>query len=332
MKHNYGIDVNFFRDRLKITADIFFENRKDILIKRQTIPVFSGLASNILPVVNMGKVSNKGYEIDVKWSDNVDAFNYWIDANLTYSKNKRVEMDEVEPNEEYMKRTGTSVGTLFGLVFDRFYTKDDFNEDGSLKEGLAVPGAKVYPGDCKFKDMNDDGKIDVYDETSIGYSTRPNYVIGLNYGVNYKGWFLTMNWSGAAERSLLLSDNFRKPFNGGSSGLMMYHADNRWTEETAETATIPRFSSNSSNHNTQQSSLWVKDGSYMKLKTVQIGYTFSNRPLLKKIGISQLGITCSGYNLLTFDKFKIMDPESSPNEKNTYPINKIYNIGLNIVF
>lgn len=334
LKSNIGLDVNFLNNRLRISADVFFENRKDILINRSTIPLFSSLDKSLIPVVNMGKVKNKGYEIDVKWNDNIQDVNYWINANVSYSKNKIVEQDEVEPNEPYMWRTGKPVGTLFGYVFERFYNEDDFAdaEKGVLKEGYVDPQVTVFPGDCMYADLNHDGVIDADDQMAIGHSTRPAYVFGLNYGVNYKGWSLTMNWTGAAERSLMLNDSFRQPFGGSSRGLMQFHADNRWTKETAATATVPRFSDNSKEWNSKASSLWVKDGSYLKLKTLQLGYTFSNNPVLKKIGISQLGLTCSAYNLLTFDHFKIQDPESKPNDNNTYPITKTYSLGVNITF
>ena len=330
LKSNFGIDANFLNNRLRVSADIFFENRKDILINRGTIPLFASLDSKLLPVVNMGKVENKGYEIDLKWNDQINNFNYWINANVSYSKNKIIEQDEVEPNEPYMWKTGKPVGTPFGYVFERFYQDYDFNADGSLKKDLPDPGVPVFPGDCKYVDLNKDGKIDeAHDITDIGHSTRPAYIFGLNYGASYKGWSFTMNWTGVTERSLLLGDNFRTPLSGGG---LMFQIENRWTPETAETATFPRFSSNSASYNTKQSSLWVKDGSYLKLKTLQIGYTFTDKTVLKKLGISQLGITCSAYNLLTFDHFKIQDPESKPNEKNTYPITRTYSLGLNISF
>lgn len=332
LKSNVGVDVNFLNNRLRVTADVFWENRKDILINRSTIPVFTALTSSLLPVVNMGQVKNKGYEIDVKWNDQVRDFNYWVDANVTYSKNKIIEQDEVEPNEPYMWRTGKPVGTVFGYVFDRFYQESDFNSDGSLKEGIPDPRVAVFPGDCKYVDLNNDGIIDTDDQKAIGHPTRPAYTFGLNYGLNYKGWTLTMNWVGVAERSLVLSDQFRMPFNGGSTGLLQYFVGDRWTPETAETATRPRLSAASKINNSYQSTLYVLNGSYLKLKTVQIGYTFTNKTFLKKIGISQLGLTLSGSNLLTFDHFKLQDPESNPNLNNTYPINKIYSLGLNVTF
>ena len=330
LKSNFGIDVNFLNNRLRISTDVFFENRKDILIQRNTIPVFTSLDKRLLQAVNMGKVKNKGYEVDVKWNDRVRDVDYWVNANVSYSKNKIIEQDEVEPNEPYMWHTGKPVDTPFGYIFERFYQEDDFDADGSLKKEFPDPGVPVFPGDCKYADLNNDGKIDEeHDITAIGHPTRPAYVFGLNYGASYKGWSFTMNWTGVAERTLMLSDNFRSPLSGAG---LMFQIENRWTPETAATATFPRYSENSAPYNTKNSSLWAKDGSYLKLKTLQIGYTFTDKAVLKKLGISQLGITCSAYNLLTLDHFKIQDPESKPNERNTYPITKTYSLGLNITF
>lgn len=335
LKQNYGFDVHFLQSRLKISADIFFEDRKDILISRKTIPITTSLTSALLPVLNMGRVKNKGYEVEMKWDDRIKDVRYFINANVSYAKNKIISQDEVEPNEPYLWRTGRSVGAIFGYVADGFYRAEDFDDKGFLVAGLPDPKVKVAPGDVKYKDLNGDKEIDDDDQCEIGYPVRPLYTFGLNYGADYKGWFFTMNWTAAADRSLLLSDQFRTPFgrgSGQSDGLMQYHVDNRWTPETAETATVPRFSENSLSHNTKQSTLWVKDGSFLKLKTVTLGYNFTGVSTLKKIGISQLGLKLTGYNLLTFDKFGIMDPESKPNINDSYPISKIYSLGVNITF
>lgn len=335
LKQNYGLDVHFLHSRLKVSADLFFEDRKDILISRGTIPMITSLTSSLLPVVNMGRVKNHGYEVEVKWDDRVRDVHYFIDGNVSYAKNKIIYQDEVEPNEPYLWRTGRSVGAIFGYMADGFYTSDDFDENGKLKTGFPDPKVTVAPGDVKYKDLNGDTVIDTDDQCEIGYPTRPLYTFGLNYGADYKGWFFTMNWTGAAARSLVLDNQFRTPFgsgNGQSGGLMQYHVDNRWTPETANTASMPRLAENSLAHNTKTSSMWVKDGAFLKLKTIAVGYNFTGVPALKRIGISQLGIKLTGYNLLTFDKFGIMDPECRPNINDSYPITKIYSLGVNITF
>lgn len=334
LKSNVGIDAKFFNYRLSVSADVFFEQRKDILISRNTIPGWSGLDQNLLPVINMGVVHNSGYEIELKWNDRRGDFSYWIDANMSYSRNKIMEMDEVTPNEPYLARTGQPVGSIFGYEFVRFYTEDDFTDTklGVLKEGLPDPQVAVFPGDCMYADLNYDGVIDNDDQHIIGTSTRPSYVCGFNYGFKYKGWNLSMNWTAAMDRSLNVSGVFRYPFNNEARGLLKIHTDQCWSPERAATATQPRLSTVSKNWNYKNSSLWIIDGSYLKLKTVQIGYTFSNNPKLKRAGISQLGLNLSAYNLLTFDYFKLQDPESKPNDNNTYPLTKTVSFGLNITF
>lgn len=333
LKQNYGIDINFLDNRLKVSADMFMEDRKDILIQRNTIPALTSLSSSNLPVVNMGEVKNKGYEVEVKWEDVIrDKFRYYIQANVSYSKNKIVFQDEIEPNESYLWRTGKSVGAIFGYVSQGFYSEDDF-VDGKLKESLPVPNATVAPGDIKYADLNGDYTIDEDDQREIGYPARPAYTWGLNYGADYKGFFFSMNWTAATDRSLVLEHFFRVPFgNNNERALMQFHAENHWSTETAETATLPRFATTTRTHNSYTSDIWVKNGNYMKLKTVTLGYRFQNNRNLRKIGISELAIKFSGYNLLTFDNFKIMDPECTPGLQDSYPINKIYNLGVNITF
>lgn len=333
LKQNYGVDVHFLKSRLKLSFDYFREDRKDILINRKTIPMLTGLTSSVLPAVNMGKVKNQGYEIEVKWNDKVRDWRYRINANMSYSKNKIVFQDEVEPNEPYMWRTGNPVGTLFGYQASGFYLPEDFDENGKLLKGMPDPGVAVKPGDIKYKDLNGDGKITSDDQSVIGYPTRPAYTFGLNCQVDYKGFFLTMNWTGTAQRSLLLNGAFREPFGDGKiRGLMQFHADTRWTPETAGTATTPRLTETNAVYNMRNSSLWVRDASYLKLKNMTIGYNFTDKKLLKKLGVQQLGIQFTGYNLLTFDKFDIMDPEARPDNADSYPIIKIYNVGINLTF
>lgn len=336
MKQNYGVDMNFLDNRLKVTAEYFREDRKDILISRKTIPSLTALSSSLLPVVNMGKVKNQGYELEVTWDDRIgNDFHYNINANMSYAKNKIVFQDEVEPNEPYLWRTGREVGAQFGYVVERFYGFDDFvnGKDGELKEGLAKPQVPVYPGDIMYKDLNGDGVIDPDDQCQVGYPTRPNYTFGLNLSADYKGFFFAMNWTGTAERSISLIDAFRRPFSGESRGLMQFQVDGRWTPETAATAKYPRFSRTSSNYNSYNSDMWIVDGSYIKLKDVSIGYNFNDRPALKKLGISQLGVKLTGYNLLCFSPFDLMDPEFVIGWQNTkYPVTRIYNLGVNITF
>lgn len=336
LKQNYGMDISFFSGRLRLAADVFFEDRKDILIARNTVPDMTALTSSLLPVVNMGRVKNAGYELDLRWSDSLkNGFSYYIDVNMSYTNNKIIFQDEVEPNEPYLWRTGKQVGAVFGYVAEGFYSAADFvdGEGGTLKEGYPVPQVPVYPGDVRYKDLNGDMVIDIDDQMQIGFPRRPNYVFGLNLGFEYKGFGLSMNWTGAAERSMIYSDQFRKPFNGEGRGLMEFQVADRWTPQTADTAVWPRFSKNSSAHNYMQSTIYVKNGAYLKLKNLTISYNFKSNKVFKFLGISSLGLKFTGYNLLTFDYIHIMDPESRPDwDNDTYPITKQFNFGVNITF
>lgn len=331
LKQNYGLDAYFFNDRLKLTVDYFRENRQDILIQRSTIPSLISLGSGLMPAVNMGKVNNHGYEIDLKWNHNIKDFSYYINANVSYSKNKIIYQDEVEPNEPYMWRTGHEVGARFGFVSQGFYSKDDFDADGNLKKELPQPLAKVYPGDTKFADLNGDNILDNDDQTRIGNPKRPAYTFGLNFGGEYKGFFASMNWTGATGCDMFMRDAYMRPFYQNQV-LYQYMADGRWSEANAASAEYPRLSI-TNNYNISTSRVWLKDASYIKLKNLTVGYNITNEKVLKAIGASKLAVQFTGYNLLTFDKLKIFDPEGElTRDDNTYPIMKIFSLGVNITF
>lgn len=329
LKQNYGLDMNFFNDKLRFTFDYFIEKRKNILIRRSTIPIYTSLNQDILPVVNMGKVDNKGYEVSLKWNDRIKDFSYWIDANASYAKNKVVFMDEVEPNEPYMRRTGQTVNPIFGYVTERFYTEEDFDDNGELVSGLPKPNSTVRPGDLKYKDLNGDNVIDPNDVCKIGNGKRPFYTFGLNYGIEYKGFFASMSWTAAKDADVELQYSFQTPFYKNHV-LYQFIADGSWTKETAATAKYPRLSS--SNHNLLTSTTWVQDASYIKLKNATIGYNITNKKILKAIGASLISVKLTGYNLLTFDKLDFMDPEGEPNRAQSYPIMKVFNLGINVTF
>lgn len=330
-KKNLGLDLYIFNSQLKLTADYFHEKRKDILINRGTIPIITSLTRGILPVVNLGRVNNWGYEIGTELNQNFDKFGYWISTNVSYSKNKIIFMDEVEPNEKYMIQTGRSVGEKFGYIADGFYGPEDFDSDGNLING-PDPIVIVSPGDVKYKDLNNDNIINTDDQTFIGLSNIPSYIFGLNHGFKYNNFSLQLNWIGATKRDLMLVDDFRKPFRLMGVNLLMYHVNERWTPTTASTATFPRITSDNADYNyNNTSSLYVKDGSYLRLKNLTFSYDFKKSRFLNSLGISQLSLQLTGYNLLTFDKFKLIDPENTPtNTGYAYPITKMYNLGINI--
>ena len=207
-KQNYGIDLKMFDSRLSLTADVFFEKRKDILSTRNTLPAITDIN---LPKINLGKVNNHGYELSLGWNDRAGKVDYWLKANVSYAKNKIIYMDEVVPNEPYMAETGRSTGLTYGYIFDRFLQKDDFDADGNLKKdengrqilpqmALGTP----RPGDALFKDLNGDGVINGDDKTRFGYAERPDYVFGFLGGLKWKNFEFSMQWTAAMNASRIL--------------------------------------------------------------------------------------------------------------------------------
>lgn len=332
-KQNYGLDLYFFSDRLKTTFDYFVEHRRDILTSRKVTP---GYLAVVLPTANIGKVDNKGYEISVKWSDRLNNdFRYNIGVNLSYAKNTIVYMDEIRYPHEYMQRTGHPVGQNFGLKYDGFFTKEEA-ANYVAEKGNTIPdhgaGFAPKPGDVKYKDLNGDKIIDDKDVTAIGYPVYPLLTGGINLGFSYKGFDFSMTWSGAAKTSRFLSGSYREPFGSlNSKSLMKYMIDEAWTPEKGDAALAPAISFTSKANNYKNSDLWLRDASYLRLKNVEIGYSFPKN-MLEKMHISQLRVFASGYNLLTFDGLKVCDPETTSTGTPMYPIVAVVNMGLKLSF
>jgi TonB-linked SusC/RagA family outer membrane protein len=325
-KQNYGLDVSFLKNRLAINLDVFFEHRVGILASRNSDPAYHAMS---LPVLNLGQVNNDGSEITLKWRDKINKFDYFINLNLSYTKNNIVYQDEVLSPYEYQWRTGKQVGQNFGKEFIGFYY------DGMTDNGKAIakhPGT-LKPGDCVYRDLNDDGIIDGNDDTAIGKPNYPSLNGGITLGFNYKGFSFSMLWVGATMTSRLLEETFRTPLGDTNNrSLMQMQYDNRWTPETASTATLPRpsFDSKANNYGTN-SDLWLKDASYFRLKTIEISQSIKF-PFMKQLGMSQFRIFANAYNLLTFDYLKFADPETQTSSRPTYPTLRIMNAGVNISF
>lgn len=331
-KQNYGVDLHLFNDHLKATFDYFIEHRKDILASRQVLPGYLAVA---LPTANIGKVDNKGYEISVKWEDSHKDFRYNIGVNLSYAKNTIVYMDEIPQPYDHMKRTGKPVGQSFGYKFDGFFTEDEAARYSSEK-GKTMPdyGSGFAPraGDVKYRDLNDDGSVDYRDKTDIGYPLYPLLTGGLNLGFSYKGFDLSMTWSGAAKTSRMLEQIYREPFGEmNNQSLLTYLVDNAWTPEKGDNAKAPRISFENKKHNYQSSDLWLRDASYIRLKNLEVGYTLPN-VVMKRLHVNQFRIYLSGYNLLTFDKLDVLDPEMTNTLNLMYPLIKVVNLGVKLSF
>jgi len=337
LKANVGLDFDLFKERLHFSGDVFYEHRTGILITPNDVPAVVAIS---LPTGNIGIVDNHGYEIELGWRDHIGDFTYSLDANVTFARNKIIEMNEVEPAEPYQRETGGSTGRYLLYQFDRLYQRSDFEADGSLKAGLPQPTTRVYPGDAKYKDLNGDMIIDGRDKMIDGFPNRPEYVFGSNWKFGWKGFNLSLNWIAATNVSRVWNKDYRIPFtNSGHRGLLSYFAENCWIPNDSQWApgredgTLPRFTKTNNEWNSFDSTLWTVDASYLRLKSASFGYTFSRNKFFDKLGIGSLGIMFTGYNLLTFSKMKLQDPEAkSSSSEGSYPLVKTYNIAINISF
>ena len=339
-KQNYGIDAKFLKERLSVNFDYFLEHRTGILITPNSFP---SIIATSLPNMNIGIVDNHGYELALGWNETLkNGLHYYINANMSYARNKIVYMDEVKHQYDYQDQTGGPTGRNSGLYkFVRLYQESDFvtNDAGKkvLNPSLPQPYVTVSPGDCMFADLNGDGIIDTNDQGLFGYSNRPEYTFGLNMGFDYKGFTFSMQWTGATHVDKLLQTDYIIPFtNAGGRGLLKHLYEGCWTPDHTD-AKYPRPAEvtetwNFGSGNNPSSTLWLQDSSYLRLKGLNVGYTFRDKALLRSIGINSLSLTFSGYNLLTFSPLKLADPESVTSNSGGYPLSKLYSFGLNINF
>jgi TonB-linked SusC/RagA family outer membrane protein len=337
-KQDYGVDFNMFRSRLSATIDYYYENREGILSEANASPDLNGMS---LPKLNLGKMRNQGVELDLKWNDKTGNVNYGIKFNAAYTKNVIVYMDEVLSPYAYANQTGHSRDQNFGYEVLGFYYKDADGNGSVWANGKEIPNAKIadqsdyelQSGDVVYKDLNNDGIIDYDDVTVMGYPNYPLLSGGLTLELKWKGFDLSMLFTGATLTSRMLESTFREPLDETvNRALLQYQYDYRWiSPETTDENTLPRASSKSRSNNYQSSSLYIRDASYLRLKNFQIGYNF-NAKFMKTLGLKQFRLYATGYNIFTWDKLKILDPEMYTRERSDYPVMRIINLGINATF
>ena len=341
LKSNVGLDFDLFKKRLHFSGDVFYEHRTGILVKPNSLP---GVIAYTPQNMNLGEVDNRGYEVELGWRDRKGDFTYDINANVTFARNVIINMDEVEPQYAYQAQTGGSTKRHLLYIYERLYQKSDFyiDENGvqRLNPDLPQPSTTVYPGDCMYKDLNEDGVIDGLDKMYTGYPDRPEYVFGSNWKFGYKGFNLSLNWVAATNVNRVWNADYRIPFtNSGHRGLLQIFAENSWIDNDnpwapgREDGTLPRFTKTNYPWNSENSTLWVVDASYLRLKSASFGYTFSHNKFFEKLGIGSVGIMFTGYNLFTLSRMTLQDPEAKSSDSDgTYPLVKTYNVALNINF
>lgn len=331
VKQNYGFDARFLNDRLSLGVDLYWEDRKNILVSNET--TVAGISALKPNSINYGRVKNHGYEITLRWADKIGQVDYSISPAVAYSRNKVVEMAEVKKEFNHMYHRGHPVGQPFGYEFFEFYVPGKTEEHYKAQYGTDMPDQQITlrPGDCVFVDLTGDGKVDANDVHAIGYSDIPEYTGSVNATLNWKGLDFSMTWVGAAHVNRQLSSFYTPAFGTGNQSMLnKWVYDNSWTEDNPN-AILPRISLEKSarEHNGALSAPWMVDASYIRLKNLEIGYSF-HIPGLK---INSIRVYANGYNLLTFTSFKANDPEAQAGYGSTrYPMTRVYNFGMNINF
>ena len=344
-KASAGVELKFFDNRLYFTGDYFYEDRTDILTTLGVIPVTFGVPSWNTAAVNVGEVTNRGFELVLGWEDKVGDFRYYVEGNVTYAKNIIEYMAEAPNPYEWMNQTGHSIGQYYGYKTDGFYnTLEELNNRPFFQ-----PSANnVTLGDIKYLDLNGDGIVNSKDMGPIGYPNRPMMNFGGKIGFSYKGFDVKMVLSGTAMGTYYIS-RITSPFFKRAGNAFRWQYENRWTPEryaAGETITYPRavYDADQSHYDFgQMSDIWTLSSDHLRIKNLEIGYTFpSNSPMLHKAGISGMRVYANANNLLTlFDEMSAygIDPETKDNlgagEGNisyVFPLTRTVNFGVNIQF
>jgi hypothetical protein len=342
-KTNVGFDLGLF-DALNLTVDYFTEVRKDIFMQRKIFPETSGFQN--APYANYGKVFNRGIDASLTFNKAFSRDTYLsVMANFTYARNTILEYDEAAGIVGTTRaRTGNSINQNYGLESLGLYTDDDFLDPsaGTLKPGLPVPSwGKVRPGDIKYADLTNDGKINDEDVTAIGGSSVPEIVYGFGFSFRHKGFDISALFQGVALTDFVVGGDYDDARNqyyipGAGSGAVaniLANVDDRWTPENpSQDVFWPRLSLGVNENNSQSSSWWLKDGSFMRLKNFEMGYTFLRRGMGKPRTVNNLRLFVRGTNLFTISDFKLWDPELSGYGFAAYPISRVVSLGLDISF
>lgn len=333
-KQNYGVDMQLFRD-LSFSADFFVEKRSNILINAGTIPVVQGVPIGNLPKMNRGRITNKGHEFELTYNRMFrPGLLLTVRANYGYNKNKQTDMDEPLLSADYAYRyhnTGYSIGQTWG------YIRDFSNGNGYINTQEELDNLPTYEigapriGDFKYVDVNGDGVINDKDMVPVGYSDIPRQVYGATIALEYKGVDLTVLFQGIGKVSRYYTDQGIIE-STGAGYFTGYHL-NAWTEErylSGSKISYPALST-VSNSNHVRNDFFTMDRSFLRLKNIEVGYTFPTK-WMAKAGVERMRVYFNGQNLYTWKKLRVnsIDPEQSA--AMSYPLTKTITFGLNVIF
>ena len=334
-KHDAGVDLSLFNDKFTATVDYFHEQRDGIYMERKYLPGIVGVTGN--PKANVGSVRSEGFDGNFAYKQKIGKVNLTVRGNFTYSKNEILEKDEMNAVYPYQKEAGYRVNQAKGLIaLGLFKDYDDIRNSPQQTNW-----GKVQPGDIKYKDVNGDGIINGSDEVAIGATTKPNLIYGFGISAQWKGFDFNAHFQGAGKSSFFINGPTVYAFSGSQWGNVLTNLvkDRYIDAETAATlgipanenpnASYPRLSYGGNDNNYRASTYWLRDGSYLRLKTLEIGYTLP-KAIVNKMRFNKIRVFFIGTNLLTFAKFKEWDPEMGSTNGEKYPLAKTFTLGLTV--
>ncbi|GAB6012502.1 SusC/RagA family TonB-linked outer membrane protein [Viscerimonas tarda] len=322
-KTNVGVDISVFK-KLNFTIDAFLEQRRDILVL--AYGTLSSALGQDLPYNNVGAVDNKGIDVGLNFGDQSKDFKYRIAGNFAFARSKVIESGEEYKPDEYSREKGRPVGQIFGYVADGYYTQADLDNPNTPANALYKD---LAPGDIKFKDKNEDGIINEYDRTYIGYnSTCPEIYYSASINLEYKGFGIDALIQGVTNYTAQLNlVSMYRPLYGNTT-LSEYYYNNRWTIETPN-ARFPRLTTLDNTNNNAMNTVWLADRSFLKLRHCEVYYKFSNHWLKHTLGLQNMKVYLRGMDLLTISNIKETDPEIIVSG---YPAASSINVGLSLNF
>lgn len=314
-KFNVGVDAALFKNRFLLTVDYYNNRYYDLLQLRGKQSSMIGIG---YPLENLGINNYSGIEVLATYQDNFKDFNYALSGNISVEQSKVIYSDEIEQAYEWNKRTGQRVGMPFGYIAEGL-----IQTQKEAETSAAPAGYTLQAGDIKYKDLNNDGILNQYDQAAIG-TTKPLIYYGFTANLSYKGFDISVLLQGVTNRQYMLIDN---SFGGGTQQGYTYIID-RWTPETGATASFPRVTPGGNINNDAWSSYWMRNGNYFRLKNAEIGYSLPYR-LVHRIKMNQIRVFANGLNLFTQAAFDRVDPEVYGQ---VYPNQRVINFGINVKF
>lgn len=334
---NFGFDLNMFDNRLQLSAEYYIKNQNDLLVKVPMSAAYGRISGVGDPWVNLGEIQNRGFEFNGIYQKQKGKFNYNISANFTTFKNevKYIPGDIISGNN--FTTSGHTIGSFYGYVAERIITPGDFNETGKYLQAMPASGIPS-PGDLKFKDLNNDGIINDLDRTIIGKAI-PDMVYSLSLEAFYHNFDFSVFFYGMQNFSVY--NHLRAAVEGFSSqdlghNKLKDYAFNYYTTERPSNKYI-RADINNTNQNDRASTWFLEEGSFLRIKDIQLGYSIPKRALTH-IGFNKARIYLNATNILTFTNYKGRDPESPTvseplnpgNDNGTYPLPRAITMGIQI--